>query len=98
MKLRESTKLLDVIKKYSPINEDYSQLLLQIEDRINNPDIIVPVIGTQGMGKSTIINALVGEDVLPNEADETTCIPVEIRYGEKKLTEVHFQNGTKESI
>lgn len=40
---------------------------------------IIATLGIQGAGKSSLLNALVvGDDVLPVEADETTCIPVEI--------------------
>lgn len=93
--LKDENKLAEIINYYDP-TEDHSMwgLLIELENKIEKKDIIVPFIGTQGMGKSTLINALLGEDILPNEADETTCIPVEVRYGET-CAEVHFKDGTK---
>ena len=58
--------------------------------------MIVPILGTQGMGKSTMINAILGEDILPSEADETTCVPVEIRYGTEPQGIVRFRDDKAE--
>ena len=88
--LSESTELLRLFEKYSPDGQNYAQLLLEVENKSNTSDMIVPVLGTQGMGKSTIINAILGEDILPSEADETTCVPVELRYGTKHHGVVRF--------
>ncbi len=65
---------------------------------IKNPQIIVPVLGMQGIGKSTLINGLLKENILPNEADETTCVPVEIKYGSEKNAKVYFKNGTSQTV
>lgn len=98
MKIRQESKLIEILKKYSPENEDYGKDLIELEEKIEKPSIVIPFLGTQGMGKSTLINALFGEDVLPNEADETTCIPVEIKYGEEDISEIYFRNGEKNRI
>ncbi len=96
--LKEYPEFLKIISKYSPMDENYADLLLTIEQRIKQPNIIVPILGIQGMGKSTLINALLGEDILPNEADETTCVPVEIRYSDLKKSEVHFKDKNIELL
>ena len=45
-------------------------------------ECLIPVLGTQGAGKSSFLNAvLFGDIVLPVDADETTCIPTAVRYG-----------------
>lgn len=90
--LNEYPDLLRILKTYSPTGVDYADQLLELEERLENSDMIVPVLGTQGMGKSTLINAILGEDILPNEADETTCVPVEVRFGEPHRAEVFFTN------
>ena len=42
---------------------------------------VVPVYGIQGTGKSTFLNALLFKTpTLPVDADETTCVPVEVTY------------------
>lgn len=58
---------------------------------------IVPVVGVQGAGKSTLLTALLFDrPVLPVDADETTCVPVEIVYGTSALATVHYADGRSE--
>ena len=84
-----SSELKDILNKYSG-NAQYGDLIQKFVDSAENPEFIIPVIGMQGMGKSTLLNAIIGENILPNEADETTCVPVEIRFGVEVRIEVHF--------
>ena len=88
--LSDYPELMRLLEKYSPNGQNYAQLILEIENKSNTSDMIVPILGTQGMGKSTMINAILGEDILPSEADETTCVPVEIRYGTEHYGVVRF--------
>jgi hypothetical protein len=60
---------------------------------------VVPVVGVQGAGKSTLLNALLfDEPVLPVDADETTCVPVEIVYGMSRRATVHYADGRTETV
>lgn len=89
-----SDKLYDLLNKYSK-KENTGDVLKAIIDNINSPEIIIPVLGMQGMGKSTIINSILSENILPNDADETTCVPVEVKYGEDEKAIVYFKNSSK---
>lgn len=95
--LSDSPQLLQLLEQYSPPGQNYASLLLELEKKSNTSDMIAPILGKQGEGKSTLINAILQEDILPNEADETTCVPVEIRYGEAHDGEVFF-NGDRPSL
>ena len=94
--LNNYPELLRLLEKYSPVGQNYAQLILEIEKKSSTSDMIVPILGTQGMGKSTMINAILGEDILPSEADETTCVPVEIRYGTEPQGVVRFRDDKAE--
>lgn len=89
-------KLLD---KYSDAPDSpRGKALEKIIASSENAEMIIPVLGMQGMGKSTLINAVLGESILPSAADETTCVPVEVKYGEEEYAEVHFTEKTDVTI
>ncbi len=85
------TELLD---KYTPDGTGaLGAALKQMIESTGNAETIIPVLGMQGMGKSTLINGVLGENILPNDADETTCVPVEIKYGTDEKADVFFKNN-----
>ena len=100
MKINEfvNDQLVDVLNKYSDEPNKVGSLLRQAINNSENKEMIVPVLGMQGLGKSTLINALLRENILPSEVDETTCVPVEVKYGEEEQAEVHFENKSDITI
>ena len=61
----------------------------------------IPVLGVQGAGKSSFLNAvLFGDILLPVDANETTCIPTEIHYGDNAEIQatVVFANGSRKQV
>jgi len=66
---------------------------------LSSNQFIIPILGVQGAGKSSLLNALLMDGtVLPVDADETTCIPTEIIYSDKEsdYAEIIFKNGKTE--
>lgn len=82
-------QLMKLLDKYN--GQDRSGELKKICSNLKSGKMIVPVLGMQGMGKSTLINAILGKNILPNDADETTCVPVEVCFGEQEYAEVFFR-------
>lgn len=100
MKIKEfaNSQLVNVLDKYSEEPNKIGSMLRQTITNSQNREMIVPVLGMQGMGKSTLINALLRENILPSEVDETTCVPVEVKYGEEEKAEVYFANKSDKAV
>lgn len=84
------TRLVELLDQYSDTQDSIGTNLLHIIQNMKNAEVVIPVLGMQGMGKSTLINGLLKENILPNDADETTCVPVEVKYGINECAIVHF--------
>lgn len=54
--------------------------------------ILIAVFGEFSCGKSTFINALIGEDILSVAVDPTTAVPVYIKYGREFNIFVNLTN------
>ena len=90
--------LEEKLNKYSPTEISLGTNLKKAIENASKAEMIIPVVGTQGMGKSSLINAILQENILPEGADETTCVPVEVHYGEKHFAEVHFKDDKPTQI
>jgi molecular chaperone DnaK (HSP70) len=51
----------------------------------------VLIVGDYKAGKSSLVNALVGEEVCPVDADQATIVPTMIRYSEDPVGRVYVQ-------
>jgi GTPase SAR1 family protein len=51
------------------------------------------VLGDMKRGKSTFLNALMGENLLPTDVNPCTAVLTVLRYGEEKQVTVHFNDG-----
>jgi len=67
-----------------------------IEQRVGNPVCRVGLVGEFSTGKSTLINALLQDDVLESGAIQgTTTFPIHIRYGKTLSAQLHLRDGTR---
>lgn len=61
-------------------------------------EIRIPFIGGFSSGKSTLVNALIGEPLLSTEVTPETAVAAEIRYGASTKFTGHFGNGQTTQI
>lgn len=72
--------------------------LEQLGKKVNNDTFKIQVIGSFKNGKSTFINSLLGEEVLPAYALPCTAVINEVKYGEEKRAILHFRNPLPEKL
>lgn len=75
-----------------------SQKLDTIEHRWKDKSLYVGIVGEFSSGKSTLINALIGQDYfVTNSLQGTTTITTSIRYGDSINLELRYKNGEVKS-
>lgn len=97
------SKLIQLIKEGADIfsnlgQKSTSQSLHKLLDNLQSQVFRILVMGEFKRGKSTFINALLGEDVLPAYDFPTTAVINEVRYGEAKRAVVKFKHPLPVSI
>lgn len=75
-----------------------SDNLDKLSKKVNNDTFKIQVIGTFKNGKSTFINSLLGEAVLPAYALPCTAVINEVKYGEEKEAILYFRNPLPEKL
>jgi small GTP-binding protein len=70
--------------------------LAAVLDRLDAARLRVLVVGEAKRGKSTLVNALLGRDVLPSGVTPLTAVTTTVRYGEDERAEVRFADGHDE--
>lgn len=83
----ESSKIIDSLSM-----PDKASRLKQLSEKLANDAFKIQVVSTFNNGKSTLINALLGEDILPTKILPCTAVVNEIKYGVQKAAVLHFRN------
>ncbi len=68
-----------------------------IRERLEGP-LRVAIAGRVKVGKSTLVNSLVGERLAPTDAGECTRIVTEYRHGDMYSVEAHLRRGTRQAL
>lgn len=66
-------------------------------ERLDHP-LRIAVTGRVKSGKSTLINALIGEELAPSDAEERTQVNTLYKYGPEPKITVHTPNGAAQNI
>lgn len=67
--------------------------LEQLQKRLGESKFHLAVLGQFKRGKSTLLNALIGEDVLPSSVVPLTAVPTLVTYGETRCIQLAFRDG-----
>ncbi len=97
------TAVLDVCKRYLRFRGDTEDGVdvKFLETRIKEVEdgrYVLAVVGEVKAGKSTFINALLGERILPTDVLQSSSAIVEICKSEKKYVRAHYANRHDETV
>jgi GTP-binding protein EngB required for normal cell division len=85
----------DTASSYLDVSDDFKYLVNRKRtwlERLKSPEFPVAFLGAFSAGKSTIINAVLGDDILPQATKSFTAIPTLIRKGRTNRAIVHYLN------
>ena len=84
--------LRDASKVTHELNMSKEKELDELSTKVQNDTFKIMVTGTFKNGKSTFINALLGEELLPAYALPCTAVINEVKYGTEKKAILYFRN------
>ncbi len=85
--------LSDIAAMYSA-GKDLSDKIRDIADRATTNHYKVAVIGEFKRGKSSLINALVGTELMPTDILPMTAVNTHLTYSDKQEIIIYFKDGT----
>lgn len=102
-RLEQTGEEIPVLKKLeSVISEhglvEYRSTLSMILDRLEDNSFEIAIFGRVSSGKSSLLNAMLGIDVLPVGVTPITAVPTGLLYGETPAVHVWFANRTPEQF
>ncbi len=89
-----------IIKALENSKGQFPTFIQWLEDRLSiwsQPNWRVGMIGVTSSGKSTLINALLGDKLLPSGVRPSSNTLVMCAHGDRKEAVVHFENSSKAS-
>ena len=89
-KLSEFSRKLNLSKSVDLIEE--------VLQRVKNRTFNVAIVGEFRRGKSTFINALIGQSILPSDVIPTTATLNRVTYGLKPAAKIFYKDGQEETI
>lgn len=69
-----------------------------MKERLYADEFSVGIMGEFRRGKSTVINALLGKEILPSDIVPTSATPNYIKWGSNPSAVVNFKDGTSKTV
>ncbi len=91
-------KLEQIVRKYPEGEKKALSWIQDLQQRLATRRYRVAVIGEFNRGKSSLINALLGAQVLPTNILPTTAIVNRIRFGETYQAVLRYNDGRREEV
>lgn len=77
---------------------EFRQRIDSLASRLEDNNLEVALFGRVSCGKSSLLNALLGADVLPVGINPITAVPTKLKYGKTLRGDVSYGNGREEAV
>lgn len=77
---------------------EFRPRIAALASRLEDDSLEVALFGRVSSGKSSLLNALLGADVLPVGVNPITAVPTKLRYGAELRAAVSFGDGRNEIV
>ena len=101
MNLQTKTLYADTLDGLCTIKKDCGMAFdgtQRLKDAVDTMPLLVPVVGEFSAGKSTMLNKLIGRDMLSVSMKPETAIPAELYYSAEEYDEGVYADGRAERI
>lgn len=88
--LRSVDQLIQLFQEQSSLPKELAEEATTLRDRLSTVQLHLAVLGQFKRGKSTLINALLGAEILPSGVLPVTLVPVFLRFGTQPDLEIHY--------
>lgn len=78
--------------------EETAQLLKRSEEKMKGHKFAIGILGEFKRGKSTVINALLGSEIMPSDILPASATMNRVTYGLEPRAQVHMRSGEIETI
>lgn len=95
--------VLDIVARYRSDRDVIddgvdTEALERLAHNLGDDRYVLAVVGEAKAGKSTLINALLGEQVLPTDVLQSSSAIIEIFKSDEYFVEAHYADGTSERV
>jgi GTP-binding protein EngB required for normal cell division len=77
---------------------EFRSTIASIADRLEDQSLEIAVFGRVSSGKSSLLNAILGEDILPVGVTPITAVPTRLRYHQTPLLSVWYAERSAEKM
>jgi ribosome biogenesis GTPase A len=91
-------RVLGAISDSTTKNDSLQQKLLSLERKLASNQLHLAVLGQMKRGKSSFINALLGDEILPTGVLPVTAVITEIKYGLVPQATILYSTGAREQV
>lgn len=89
--LEHFTEIETILKTNKYIDDTTNKLHRILDDAASTIQILF--VGKEGVGKTSVINALLGRELLPATIETPTEVNTFVKYGEEERVEAYFYDG-----